>query len=80
MVLSVAFCVPESKADPKAKPGLLAAAYSAPIIAAPGVAAYSPYTAYPYSSPYAYSAGYVASPYAAAYPAYSPYSAPLVVV
>lgn len=75
-ILAVALCAPE----PKAKPGLVAAAYSAPLVAAPGLAAYSPYTA-----PFAYSAGYVASPYAAAYSAYpaysaySAYSAPLIV-
>ncbi|KAJ3629824.1 hypothetical protein MTP99_014191 [Tenebrio molitor] len=76
-LLSMAFGTPEPKADPKAKPGLVAAAYTSPVIAAPAVA----YTS-AYSAPFAYSAGYV-SPYAAAYSAYSPYaaySAPLVVV
>ncbi|GJQ68311.1 hypothetical protein Trydic_g16906 [Trypoxylus dichotomus] len=53
--------------EPKAKPGFVAAGYTAPYIS-------SPYAYSAYAAPYAYSA------YSAAYPAYSPYtySAPLI--
>ncbi|RZC41393.1 hypothetical protein BDFB_014832, partial [Asbolus verrucosus] len=76
-ILGAAFAAPEPKTDPKAKPGLVAAAYASPLVASPTVAYTSDYTA-----PLAYSAGYV-SPYAAAYSVYSAYpgySAPFVVV
>ncbi|VEN57434.1 unnamed protein product [Callosobruchus maculatus] len=63
--------VPEAKAAPEAKPQFLAAAYSAPVVAAP--VAYAGYAA-----PIAYS-GYYPSVYSAGYTAYSPYTAAVVV-
>lgn len=70
----LAFAAASPVPEPKAKPGLLAAGYSAPLVAA--APAYTAYSAY--SAPLAYSAGYVApSVYSAGY-AY-PYSSPYVV-
>ncbi|XP_019877166.1 cuticle protein 16.5-like [Aethina tumida] len=60
------------------KPGLVAAAYSAPVVAGAPVVAAAPAVAY--SAPVAYSgysSGYVAAPAVAAPLAYSAYSAPL---
>ncbi|XP_072383956.1 uncharacterized protein [Diabrotica undecimpunctata] len=69
--LAVAFAspVPEPKADPK--PSLVAAAYTAPVVAAPFAA---------YSYPVAYSSYVAPSVYSAGYTAYSPYTASYVVV
>lgn len=69
-LLAVALAVPapEAKADPKAKPTVLA--YSAPLVTAP--IAYS--TAYTYSAPLTYAA----APFA--YSAYPAYTAPYVAV
>ncbi|XP_074029502.1 uncharacterized protein [Leptinotarsa decemlineata] len=59
--------VPEAKADPKADPSLIAAAYTAPVVAAP-VAYSAPLTYASYVSPSVYSAGYTAySPYTGSY-------------
>nr|CAH7725616.1 unnamed protein product [Callosobruchus chinensis] len=63
---------PEAKPAPEAKPQFLAAAYSAPIVAAPVA-----YTS-AYAAPIAYS-GYYPSVYAAGYSAYAPYTAAVVV-
>ncbi|CAG9769883.1 unnamed protein product [Ceutorhynchus assimilis] len=70
-ILAIAFANPEAKADPKpeAKPGIIAAAYSAPIVAAPVT-----YTA-AYSAPLTYAAAPLAY---SAYPAYSAYAASYV--
>lgn len=64
-ILAFCYAAPEAKA----KPGFLAAAYSAPLVApaAPAVA---------YTSAYAAPAAYAYAPYP--YAAYSAYSAPLV--
>lgn len=76
MLVAVAVAVPAP--EPKAKPQFLtAAAYSAPLLANPGLAYTAPLTTY--------SSGYIApSVYSAGYSAYSPYAAaagaPLVYV
>lgn len=66
-ILAVCYAAPEP--EPKAKPGFLAAGYSAPLVApaAPAVA---------YPAAYAAPAAYAYAPYP--YAAYAPYSAPLV--
>lgn len=67
----MAFCYATPAPEPKAKPGFIAAAYSAPLVAPAAPLAYSAPAAY-------YSAAY-AAPYAyAPYPAYAAYSAPLI--
>lgn len=77
--MAVAFATPE----PKAKPGLVAAAYTAPVVAAAPVAytagiAPVAYTAgYTAAAPLAYTSGYYGAYRAYPY-AYSPYTAPLV--
>jgi hypothetical protein len=56
---------------PEPKPGLIAAAYTSPVVA-------SAFSA-PYTAPFVYSTGYLApSFYNGAYRAYPAYSAPLV--
>lgn len=68
VVLALCYAAPE----PKAKPGFLAAGYSAPLVApaAPALA---------YSAPAAYYSAAYTAPYAyAPYPAYAAYSAPLI--
>ncbi|RZC36904.1 hypothetical protein BDFB_007186 [Asbolus verrucosus] len=67
----MALSAPAPEPVPKAKPGLVAAAYTAPAIAAPAA----------YSATYAPLVGYVApAVYNAGYTAYSPYTGSLVVV
>ncbi|RZC37596.1 hypothetical protein BDFB_013624, partial [Asbolus verrucosus] len=73
-IFALAFAAPEPK--PKAKPGLVAAAYTSPVVGGPAAVYTSAYT-----SPLVYSAGYVApSFYSAGYRAYPAYSPPLVVL
>ncbi|XP_028137951.1 uncharacterized protein LOC114332365 [Diabrotica virgifera virgifera] len=67
--LAVAFASPVP--EPKADPSLVAAAYTAPVVAAPFAA---------YSYPVAYSSYVAPSVYSAGYTAYSPYTASYVVV
>ncbi|KAK9731027.1 hypothetical protein QE152_g13963 [Popillia japonica] len=64
----LAFAVATPAPEPKAKPGYVAAAYTAPVVAAPyayaapyaaysaypAYSAYSAYSAYPYAAPYVY--------------------------
>lgn len=66
---------PSADPEPKAKPGLIAAAYSAPVVAAP--VAYSAYPAYSAPLVSAYSAP-VVSTYHGVAPGVAAYSAPLI--
>ncbi|XP_074029809.1 uncharacterized protein [Leptinotarsa decemlineata] len=66
--------VPEAKADPKADPSLIAAAYTAPVVAAPVA-----YTS-AYSAPLAYASYVAPSVYSAGYTAFSPYTGSYVVL
>ncbi|XP_056642279.1 uncharacterized protein LOC130448790 [Diorhabda sublineata] len=70
-IVALAFASPvaEPKADPK--PSLIAAAYTAPVVAAPLTT---------YSYPYAYASYVAPSVYSAGLTAYSPYTGSYVVV
>lgn len=67
---------PEPKAEAKADPGVIAAAYTAPLVYE---RTYHGNFAYPYAaSPYIAASPYVASPYVASPYVAAPYTAPLL--